>query len=52
MEILEKKKRAVLGENHLETLMSIHNLVALYENMARYSEAESLYVECFEKSEV
>ena len=38
-----KVKRAVLGEQHLDTATSLNNLAGLYHDQGRYEKAEPLY---------
>jgi hypothetical protein len=38
----------VLGEEHLNTLMSIGNLAAIYQNQGRFREAEELELQLIE----
>ena len=46
-ESLEGRRR-VLGEEHPDTLSSIHNLAVLFKDQARYAEAEPLLREALE----
>ena len=46
---METKKR-VLGEEHPDTLTTMHNLACTYQAMDRWSEAESLEALVVEKS--
>ena len=48
---LEKRKK-VLGENHSDTLNTMHNLAATYADQARLSDAEVLYKQCLAKMKI
>ncbi len=41
-------RRDTLGEEHVDTLTSMHNLARLYERMRRWDEAERLYSQTLE----
>ena len=44
-----KKRKAVLGDTHPDTLYSMNNLAVLYESKFKYDLAEPLYKDCLEK---
>ena len=44
-----EKRRATLGADHPDTLLSINNLAMLYYMQRKYDTAEPLYLECLEK---
>ena len=46
---MKRKREAILGDDHPDTLSSINNLAALYRSQGKYDKAEPLYVECLAK---
>jgi tetratricopeptide (TPR) repeat protein len=44
-----RKRKALLGDSHPDTLRSLSNLAALYNNQGKYDQAEPMYVECVER---
>jgi tetratricopeptide (TPR) repeat protein len=43
------KRTSILGENHPDTLKSMHNLAVLCDKKGEYDQAHPLYVQCLEK---
>ncbi|KAH8761907.1 hypothetical protein BGZ57DRAFT_992576, partial [Hyaloscypha finlandica] len=43
-----KRRKRVLGQEHLDTLTSIANLASIYRNQGRWKEAEDLDVQVIE----
>jgi len=41
---------SALGENHPDTLKTMNNLTLLYSRQVHYDKADSLYIECLEKT--
>ena len=44
-----EKQKSLLRIDHPETLSTMNNLAGVYDNQAKYDEAEELYIECLEK---
>ena len=42
-----EKQKAILGIDHPNTLLTMNNLALAYEKLAKYDEAEKLYIEWF-----
>ena len=55
-EVLRKQcfdaMKEVLGDNHPNTLTTMHNLAATYADQAKYSDAEVLYKQCLAKMKI
>ena len=45
-------KMSVLGENHPDTLDTMHNLANTYKNQGKYRDAEVLYKQCLDKKKI
>ena len=48
---MAERRRAVLGEDHVDTLTSQDDLASLYELQGRYAEAEPLMLRALEKQQ-
>lgn len=44
-----ERRWEILGELHLDTLISMHNLANTFDSEANYPEADALYANCLQK---